>query len=207
MSAGHKKRQNQGSADEPFSDISYHEEVNVGNAVDGMESNQLAQIQEILFGDLIRDFDRRLHQLQEHMTKGLQRIRDGAEERLESLETHVEKRVDDIGEQIDSVRNQQSQSATSIISQIGELANSLRDGLKLFDKKQAESEGRLREFVTDEASKLRHEQHELSNRQQAELQREARVLQEAKADRAVLGDLLNELAARLKEGIESNDRE
>ncbi|MBK6421380.1 MAG: hypothetical protein IPI38_04675 [Gemmatimonadetes bacterium] len=155
------------------------------------------QIRDIIFGAQMRDYDRRFAQLEERLLKDSADLREELRQRYASLEEYIRREMDTLNERI-------SGEQRGRVSQLQELAGSLETVHRTADRRFQESGEEIARTQRDLRGELaRHAANfaEELNRRSAELggalKREADELHTRKADRAALGALFAELAARL----------
>lgn len=155
------------------------------------------QIRDIIFGAQMRDYDRRFAQLEERLLKDSADLREELRQRYTSLEEYIRREMDTLNERI-------SGEQRGRVSQLQELAGTLETVHRTADRRFQESGEEIARTQRDLRGELaRHAANfaEELNRRSAELggalKREADELHSRKADRAALGALFAELAARL----------
>lgn len=155
------------------------------------------QIRDIIFGAQMRDYDRRFAQLEERLLKDSADLREELRQRYASLEEYIRREMDTLNERI-------SGEQRGRVSQLQELAGTLENVHRTADRRFQESGEEIARTQRDLRGELaRHAANfaEELNRRSAEpggaLKREADELHTRKADRAALGALFAELAARL----------
>src|SRR5688572_17665532 len=88
----------------------------------------LDKVRELLFGDQMRDSERRLNRLEERLLKGHAELQADMRRRLESLEGFVQKEVESLTERLKSEQTTREETLT-------DLSQALHDMLKAFEKK------------------------------------------------------------------------
>lgn len=157
------------------------------------------QIRDIIFGAQMRDYDRRFAQLEERLLKDSADLREELRQRYSSLEEHIRREMDSLNERLTGEQRGRT-------SQLQELAGSLENVQRTTERRVQETGEEIAKTQRDLRGELaRHAANfaEELNRRSAEfggaLKREADELHTRKADRAALGALFAEMAARLAE--------
>lgn len=164
------------------------------------------QIRDIIFGAQMRDYDRRFAQLEERLLKDSADLREELRQRYASLEEFIRREMDALNERV-------SAEQRGRVSQLQEVAGNLEQSSRTADRRFQETGEELARTQRDLRGELaRHAANfaEELNRRGAELggalKREADELHNRKADRATLGALFAEIAARLTDDLRtSND--
>jgi DNA repair exonuclease SbcCD ATPase subunit len=167
-------------------------------AVDPLAGNDsLEKIREILFGEQVRETEKRFARQEERLLRESTDLREDVKKRFESLETYIKKEVESLMEQLKGERDERLES-------IKQLSGDLKDAVKSLEKKisQLEDQGtknqrELRQQILDQSKSLsdeiRQKYEEISKAIGAEIQE----LRTDKLDRATLASFFKELAIRL----------
>jgi hypothetical protein len=157
----------------------------------------LDKVRELLFGDQMRDSERRLNRLEERLLKGHAELQADMRRRLESLEGFVQKEVESLTERLRSEQTTREETLT-------DLSQALHDMLKAFEKKTGQLEEQaagaqreLRQQVMDQSKMLRDEFLEKYRDLSESCGRMVQDLRLEKIDRMALATLLSEMALRL----------
>ena len=157
----------------------------------------LDKVRELLFGDQMRDSERRLNRLEERLLKGHAELQADMRRRLESLEGFVQKEVESLTERLKSEQTTREETLT-------DLSQALHDMLKAFEKKTghleeqaADAQRELRQQVMDQSKMLRDEFLEKYRDLSESCSRMVQDLRVEKIDRMALATLLSEMALRL----------
>ena len=157
------------------------------------------QIRDIIFGAQMRDYDRRFSQLEERLLQDSANLRDEFRQRLSSLEEYMRREVEVLADRL--TQEQRTRAAGD-----GELAGSLDQLGRTTDTRFADSaeeaqrtQRDLRGELARQASALAEELARKTGELGAALRREADELHARKADRAALGAMFADVAARLAE--------
>ena len=160
-------------------------------------AGSLDKIRDLLFGDQMRDSDRRLNRLEERLMKVHAELQDDMRRRLESLERFVKKEVESLTERLKSEQTTREETQT-------DLSQALHDMLKAFEKKTGQLEEQtssaqreLRQQVMDQSKMLRDEFQEKYGELSESFGRMVQDLRLEKIDRTALATLLSEMALRL----------
>lgn len=157
------------------------------------------QIRDIIFGAQMRDYDRRFAQLEERLLKDSSDLREELRQRYASLEEYIRRELDALSERVTGEQRART-------GQVQELAGTLENVHRSTDRRfqeAGEEIGRTQRDLRGELARHAANFAEELNRRAAELggalKREADELHTRKADRAALGALFAEMAARLAE--------
>jgi len=164
-------------------------------------TGNLDKIRDLLFGDQIRDSDRRLNRLEERLIKEHAELKEDTRRRFESLELFVRQEVESLTERFKAEQTTREES-------LSDLSQALRDTLKTFEKKTnhldeqaARAQRELRQQIMDQSKMLRDEFLEQYRELSESFSRTIQELRIEKTDRLVLASLFSEMALRLNNEI------
>ncbi|NJL11136.1 MAG: hypothetical protein HC908_15935, partial [Calothrix sp. SM1_7_51] len=86
------------------------------NSTDFVENNSLEKVRDILFGNQIRDVDKRLARMEERLQKEFSNLRDETKQSLGNLENYIKQEVDSLTEQLKKERGEREQALSTITS-------------------------------------------------------------------------------------------
>ena len=168
-----------------------------GPGVDDLGATNLDKVRDILFGEKIRDNDRRFARLEERLTQDTVELKEDVRKRLSVLEQFVKNEVEALADRIKTEHESRTDAET-------DLARDLRDAGKASEKRFSQIEdqiGRvqreLRQQILDMHQKINDDIQRQVEEVLARLTRASNELRADKLDRAMLATLLTEVAMRL----------
>ena len=174
------------------------------NAANGelREGANVDKIRDILFGSNMREYEKRFARLEERLTKSSDALREDLKKRFDSLESYVREEMESLGQRLKTEKSERGEA-------LKELARESRDNSKALEKKLSQLEdqiasvqGDLRARILEQSKTLGNQIQKSKEELEASLESEAETLRNDKTDRAMLADLFNELALRLKDELE-----
>ena len=168
-----------------------------GKGVEELGAGNLDKVRDILFGEKIRDSDRRFARLEERLGQDTAELKEDVRKRLSVLEQFVKNEVEALADRIKS----EHESRTDAEKDLG---RELRDATKASEKRFGQVEdqiGRvqreLRQQILDMHQQINDDVQRQVDEVLARLTRESSELRADKLDRAALATLLTEVAMRL----------
>jgi hypothetical protein len=157
------------------------------------------KIREIIFGSQMRSYEQRFEELENALTLEISRMKNELDLRLDSLEKLVRNEIDDTGDLIQKEKRERVEA----LENFNKFWQDMTKGL-------SENVGNIEDKVTKTTSILRNEMHQQSVEWSQSLTKEIEglgvrlanemnVLRSDKLARNDLGDLLGEVALRLKD--------
>ena len=155
------------------------------------------KIRDILFGNQMRDYDRKFSNLEDRLLKEVNRVREESGKRLEALENFIKKELEAISDRQKSEESDRKQSLKTLSNEWDKAAKDLDKKLSSLDGQLTTSTRDLRQQILDQyqnlSSEISSKYHELTEMQE----RIASELREDKVDRTALSALLTDLALRI----------
>jgi hypothetical protein len=157
----------------------------------------LEKVRDILFGNQMREVDRRFARLEERIAKDSRDLRDEIKRRLDAFEQFVKGETESLANQ---VRNEQVERADADAKQARELSETTRAFERrtaTLDEQQSKNQREVRQQLLEQHQHLSDDLRQKVDEVLAALAREADELRHDKTDRQALASLLKEMAMRL----------
>jgi len=178
-----------------------HDEKNPTNG-ELREGANVDKIRDILFGNNMREYEKRFARLEERLTKSSEALRDDLKKRFDSLESFMREEMESLGTRLKTEKTERSEA-------LKELTRESRDNAKALEKKLSQLEEQLDSAHTELRTKILEQSKALGAQIQktkddleAALDQEAETLRTDKTDRLQLANLFTELSLRLKDELE-----
>lgn len=159
--------------------------------------NSLDKVRDILFGNQVRDIDKRFARLEERLLKEFTNVRDETRKRLDSLEIYIKKEVEALTESLKNEQAERDSGVTLLVQEQKNIALSLEKKLAQLDEQTTKSQREMREQILNQSKSLQDEIQEKYAEIVKLLERESDELRRDKTDRSSLASLFTELAIRL----------
>lgn len=160
-------------------------------------TGNLEKVRDILFGNQMREVDRRFARLEERIAKDSRDLRDEIKRRLDAFEQFVKGETESLANQ---VRNEQVERADADAKQARELSETTRAFERrtaTLDEQQSKNQREVRQQLLEQHQHLSDDLRQKVDEVLAALAREADELRHDKTDRQALASLLKEMAMRL----------
>ncbi|HMG05391.1 MAG TPA: hypothetical protein VK581_08015 [Chthoniobacterales bacterium] len=169
---------------------------NRNGAID--ESGKVDRIRDILFGSQMRDYDGRFQRLDERLEREAADARADMQKRLEALENFLKGAVESLSNRLNTEQSERGSAVEKLGRDLAETARTL----ELATKNLGEHAGReihaLRQQLLDQSKALSDEIRDKHDQMKGHLDREAEQIRGAMTGREALGEMLSEVALRLK---------
>ncbi|MGB7924954.1 MAG: hypothetical protein WCF57_17065 [Pyrinomonadaceae bacterium] len=163
------------------------------------ESGNIDKIRQILFGNQMRDYEKRFSRLEERLLKESADLRDETRKRFDALETFIRNELEALTGRLQVEQRTREEAAQSLSRELQEASKSLEKKLGQADEQNSRSQRDLRQQILDQSKSLSDEIRQKHDEISAMLAREVAELGRDKTDRAALAALFSEVALRLSD--------
>ncbi|ALF54475.1 hypothetical protein ACX27_19120 [Nostoc piscinale CENA21] len=161
------------------------------------ETNSLDKVRDILFGNQIRDVDKKFTRLEENLISEIVSLRDETRKRLDALETYIRQEVDSLTAQLKKEQLERDAGMRSLSEEQKNSNLSLENKISQVDEQTTNRQRELREHILNQSKNLQDDLQQKYEEILAVLKREMQDIQREKTDRSKLAALFTELAVRL----------
>lgn len=166
-------------------------------AGDAANPASLDKVRDILFGNQMRDVERRFARLEERLIKDTSDLKEDVRRRLDTLESYMRRETESLEAQIKSERGDRVDAHTGLSNELKEATRSLDKRATSIDEQHSKSQRELRQQMLEQHQQLSEDLRAKVEEILGTLARTAQELRTDKADRATLASLLTEVAMRL----------
>ena len=163
------------------------------------EINSLDKVRDILFGNQMREVEKKIARLEERLVKECANSRDETRKRLDSLEHYIKTEVESLAEQLNNEQGKRDEAVKTLAEEHKNITISLEKKLTQFDEKTINNQREMREQILNQSKNLHDDIRQKYEEILVALEREAKELRNNKTDRATLANLFTELAIRLNQ--------
>lgn len=171
------------------------------NAEETSETASVDKIRDILFGNQMRDYERKFGFLEERLLKEIADLRDETGKRIDSIETYIKKEVESLADRLKAEQDIRSESDRKTLKELHETAKTLSENVEKLDEKQSKDARDLRQQLLEQSKNLSGEIRKKHQESSTTLLQSVQELQAAKVDRFTLSELLMEMAVRMSNGL------
>jgi hypothetical protein len=160
-------------------------------------SGNIDKIRDILFGNQMRDYDRRFSRLEERLQRENAELKEEIRKRLDSLETYIRNEVDALSTRLKTEQDERGDSVKELGRELKEITHSLEKKATQLDDQLNKNHRDLRQHALDQSKQLMEEIHAKHSSLSQSLERAVQELTVDKMERSGLADLFTEMALRL----------
>jgi hypothetical protein len=161
------------------------------------EINSLDKVRDILFGNQIREVEKKFARLEERLSKEFTNVRDETRKRLDALEIYIKKEVESLTERLKNEQSERDAGVKSLAEEQKNITVALEKKFAQFEEQTTNSHRELREQILNQSNSLQDDIRQKYEEIVTLLEREAKELRRDKTDRSSLASLFTELAIRI----------
>ncbi len=155
------------------------------------------KIRDIIFGNQMRDYEKRFGRLEDRLLKESSELRDELKRRFEQLEAYTRTEFEAIADQLKNEQGERGSATQALTQELRDLGHTTDKRAAQLDEQAVKNARDLRQQLLDQAKQLSEELRLRVDNLAATLDREAQALRDDKTDRAALAALFTEMAMRL----------
>lgn len=159
------------------------------------DTGSVDKIRDILFGNQMRDLDRRFSQLEDRLVKANQDLRDEIQKRVEALELFFKKELNSLKQRMESEDRNDGDSRLN--DELKTISSALKKAIAQVEEKLSESATELRQQILEQSKSLTAEIQSKSKQASESLHTSTSALDEAKTDRSAIAEYFIEMAMHL----------
>ena len=161
------------------------------------DTGSVDKIRDILFGNQMRDFDRRFSQMEDRLVKATQDLRDETQKRVEAIELFFKKELESLKHRMKSESEERSDGDGRLNDELKTASSALKKAIAQVEEKLSESATELRQQILEQSKSLTAEIQSKSEQASKSLHSSTSALDEAKIDRSALAEYFIEIAMHL----------
>lgn len=163
------------------------------------DAGSMEKIRDILFGNQVRDFERRFSRMEEHLSRSAADLRDEVFKRLEALERFFKEEIETLKGRIKNETEKRSEAEKRLGDELKSSSAALSSAIQQTEERLSERSTELRQQILQQSKELSAEiqvKHEQAGRTLSQV---AERLDESKINRASLAEYLVDIAMRLSD--------
>jgi len=161
------------------------------------ETGSVDKIRDILFGNQMRDFDRRFSQMEDRLVKATLDLRDETQKRMEALEIFFKKELESLKQRMKAESQARTDGDGRLNDELKTAASALKKAIAQVEEQLSESATELRQQILEQSKSLTAEIQSKSDQASQSLHNSTSALDEAKIDRSALAEYFIEMAMHL----------
>ncbi len=164
------------------------------------DDGSLEKVRDILFGAQSREFDQRVQALEQRLLQESANLREEVTCSLESLKAHFTQEVSKLTHDIQEEKAGRKNSLADVEKVIQSLQANIEGQFSNLTQQTIQQHAAIEQQITQEKTALNKNYDQRFAELQQQFQESLQLLKKEKTDRAVLAEMLMDLALRLKVG-------
>ena len=163
------------------------------------EEQNLEKIRDILFGSPMKDFEKKLNQLEGRLEEESSTLRGEFERRFDTLESYVKDEVRSLVSRFKAEQGERIESVEKLVSEIRNLTKAFETKAGELEEQVEKAQQDLREKILDQSKTLEEEIRTRHDNVSTAIKKSFQELNAGKISRSALADIFKELALRLSD--------
>lgn len=159
------------------------------------------KIRDIIFGNQMRDYDKRFSRLEDRLMLEIGSLRDDTAKRLDAIERFAKKELESLGERLTDEKKNRSDVVKKSAQEINATIKGVSKEMSQLVNQQTKDVTHLREQILDQSKALMDEIHQKHKDASVNTDRGFEELRHDKLDRSILAELLMEMAVRMSDEL------
>ena len=175
------------------------------------ETGSVDKIRDILFGNQMRDYNKRFALLEERILQEIKDLRDETKNRLDTMESYIQKEIDSLSNRLNTEQKLRAESLEKVTNEFKVESKAMSDNIERLEDQQSQDSRDLRQQLLEQSKNFSNEISKKHEDSSAALDRSVQQLRADKVDRSTFSELLMEMAVRMsnelgaKLNLESSD--
>ncbi len=165
------------------------------------EAESVDKIRDILFGNQMRDYEKRFSRLEERLLNEIKELREATGKQLESIDAFIKKEIELLNQQLKSEQEQRVDAAKALSEDLESNIRTALRRIEKLDEKQSKDSQDLRRQHLDQAKSLSDQIRKKHQEFSRSLQNDVAELRADKVDRSALSQLFVQLAVRMSDEL------
>jgi predicted trehalose synthase len=196
-----KKEVKKSSSSAPAESAAAVAAVNAGPTANSplTDANSMEKIRDILFGNQLKEFEKRFSRLEERVGRETDVLRSDLKKRFDTLEQYIRNEIESVSTRLKKEQESRNTANESMQAEIKAKMTAVDNRIEGLDTQLGDITRDLRQQLLDQSKALSEEIQAKADQAAANLDRSMGTLQGEKVDRATLSSFLVELAVRLSD--------
>ncbi len=165
------------------------------------ETGSVDKIRDLIFGNQMKDYDKRFARLEEGLQRQLKEMGDATNNRLDSIEAFIKKEIEALSDRLKTEQSMRVDATKELPKEIKDSTRLISKNIEQLEEKQSKDSRELRQQLLDMSKNLSSEIAKKQNEASKALDRAVKALDEDKVARSTLSELLMELAVRTSDEL------
>ena len=168
------------------------------------ETGNVDKIRDIIFGNQMRDYDKRFAHLEERILHEIKDLRDETKNRLDTMESYIQKEIDSLSNRLNTEQKLRTESFEKVTHEFKVEAKTISESIERLEGQQGQDSRDLRQQLLEQSKNFSNEISKKHEESSAALDRSVQQLRADKVERSAFSELLMEMAVRMSDDLGQN---
>ena len=165
------------------------------------ETGSVDKIRDIIFGNQMRDYNKRFALLEERILLEIKDLRDETKNRLDTMESYIQKEIDSLSNRLNTEQKLRTESFEKVTNEFKVEAKTISESIERLEDQQGQDSRDLRQQLLEQSKNFSNEISKKHEESSAALDRSVQQLRADKVDRSTFSELLMEMAVRVSDDL------
>ena len=165
------------------------------------ETGSVDKIRDIIFGNQMRDYEKRFTHMEERLLQEIRDLRDETKNRLDTIQSYIQKEIDSLSDRLNTEQKMRTESLDKVANEFKAEAKVISENIKRLEDQQSKDSRSLREQLLEQSKSFSDEISKKHDESSAALDRSVQQLRTDTVERSALSELLMEMAVRMSDGL------
>ena len=165
------------------------------------ETGNVDKIRDIIFGNQMRDYDKRFAHLEERILQEIRDLRDETKNRLDTMQSYIQKEIDSLSNRLNTEQKLRTESLEKVTNEFKVEAKAISESIERLEDQKSQDSRDLRQQLLEQSKSFSNEISKKHEESSAALDRSFQQLRADKVDRSTFSELLMEMAVRMSDDL------
>ncbi len=167
------------------------------------ETGSVDKIRDILFGNQMRDYNKRFTLLEERILQEIRDLRDETKNRLDTMESYIQKEIESLSNRLNTEQKLRTESLEKVTNEFKVETKSISESIERLEDQQSQDSRDLRQQLLEQSKSFSNEISKKHEESSAALDRSVQQLHTDKVERSTFSELLMEMAVRMSDDLDA----
>ena len=159
------------------------------------------KIRDIIFGNQMRDYNKRFANLEDRILKEIKDLRDETKNRLDTMQSYIQKEIDSLSDRLNAEQKLRTESFEKVTNEFKAETKSISESIELLANQQSQDARDLRQQLLEQSKSFSNEIIKKHEESSSALDRSFQELRADKVERSTFAELLMEMAVRMSDDL------
>ena len=165
------------------------------------DTGSVDKIRDIIFGNQMRDYNKRFTNLEERILQEIRELRDETKNRLDTMQSYIQKEIDSLSNRLNAEQKLRTESLEKVTNEFKVETKSISESIERLTDQQSQDSRDLRQQLLEQSKSFSNEITKKHEESSTALDRSVQQLRADKVERSTFSELLMEMAVRMSDDL------